>query len=173
MTLNLRGRLFRVAAVVAAIQGAGHAALILVQRPTHGPEEVALVTAMQSQAFLFGGALRTYWGFYVGYAMMAALTCEFEALLFWRTASLAEIPAVTAVVASTFLVFNLAHAWLAMRYFFYLPVIFDIAVAALLAMAWVGSRAMSSPGTLRPSGTPMPTTNRPVERLRAPLGAKR
>jgi hypothetical protein len=140
MRLSLGGRLFRVAAVVAAVQGAGHAALILVQRPTHGPAEVALVAAMQSEAFRFGGALRTYWGFYIGYAMMAALTCECEALLFWRTASLAEIPAVTAAVASTFLIFNLAHAWLAMRYFFYVPVIFDLVVAALLALAWVGPR---------------------------------
>jgi hypothetical protein len=134
-------RVFRVAAVVAAVQGAGHAALILMQRPTHGPSEAALVSAMQSEAFWFGGVLRTYWGFYIGYAMMAALTCEFEALLLWRIASLAETPSVTAVVASTFLAFNLVHATIAIRYFFYLPVVFDTVLAGLLATAYLAARS--------------------------------
>jgi hypothetical protein len=123
--------------VVAAIQGAGHATLIMMQRPTHGPAEVALVSAMQSEAFRFGGVLRTYWGFYLGYAMMAALVCEFEAILFWRMASLADVPSMTAVVASTFLAFNLVHAGIAMRYFFYVPVLFDLILAGLLATVWL------------------------------------
>jgi hypothetical protein len=140
MRIPRSARLLRVAAVVAALQGAGHATLILMQRPTHGPSEVALVSAMQSEAFWFGGVLRTYWGFYVGYAMMAALTCEFEALLFWRTATLADTPSITTVVASTFLAFNLVHAGIAMRYFFYLPVLFDLVLAGLLATAWLAAR---------------------------------
>lgn len=139
----LVARLLRAAAVVAAVQGVGHAALILMQRPTHGPSEVALVSAMQSEAFWFGGVLRTYWGFYFGYAMMAALTCEIEALLFWRTASHANAPSMIIVVASTFLAFNLVHAGVAMRYFFYVPVLFDILVAGLLATVWFAARRSS------------------------------
>ena len=126
----------RIAAIAAAVQGAAHGTLVLTYKPTHGAAEVAVIEAMQATSFVVGGAPRTYWGFYFGYAMMGALTCFIEALVFWQlsrfvTASGALVRAVVAV----FILFNVVHALLAARFFFAVPVVFDLLLVLLLSAA--------------------------------------
>ena len=128
--------LLRVAAIVAAVQGTAHATLVLKYTPAHGAAELAVVEAMQSYHFLFGGFSRTYWDFYFGYAMMSAFACFIEALVFWQLSKFAgEHAPVVRSVAAVFILFNVGHAILATRYFFILPAAFDALLVLLLGAA--------------------------------------
>jgi hypothetical protein len=135
------GLLLRIVSVAALLQFIGHGALFVWARPTHGPEEVAVVTAMRAHAFTFALAPRTYWDMYFGYGLEAAFVCLVEAALFWL---LARAPAgnggLVRSVASLFAIANGAHIVMLVRYFtFPLPIVFDaiigmgLVVAALLA----------------------------------------
>src|SRR5260370_34106024 len=76
----------RIAAIVALLQFAAHTSLIIFSSPKHGPEEVAVVQAMKSHRFNFLGSQRSYWAFYFGYALEAAVICLIEAVLFLQLA---------------------------------------------------------------------------------------
>ena len=128
--------ILRIAAAVAAIQGTAHAALFLRAKPRHGPAEVAVVEAMKANRFDFAGASRSYWDFYFGYGLQAAGACLVEALLFVFLARVAAAePPLARPIVALFVAVNIAHAILTARYFFYLPVLFDVLVAACLGWA--------------------------------------
>lgn len=128
--------LLRVAAVVALLQFFGHAGLFLRAKPTHGEAEIAVVTAMKTHRFSFGGSMRSYWDMYFGYGLEAAFICLVEAVLFWQLASIAgPAPAVVRPIVALFLVANVAHAILVTRYFFLIPLVPDVLISLLLA--WI------------------------------------
>ncbi|HEX6750570.1 MAG TPA: hypothetical protein VF092_24990 [Longimicrobium sp.] len=129
----------RAAAVVALLQWAAHTAMILRARPRHGAQEVAVIEAMRSHRFDFAGAMRSYWDFYFGYGLLAAVVVLVEAVLFWQLAGAVETagPLVRSI-AILFLAYNLAHALVAARWFFITPIVPDVLVAACLAVAIVG-----------------------------------
>ena len=133
--------LLRLASVVAFLQWGAHTMLFLRSTPKHGPEEVAVVEAMRTHYFAFGGASRSYWDFYFGYGLMAAFVVLVEAVLFWQLAggAAAARPLVRSV-AVLFLVYNVGHALLAGRYFFVTPIIPDILIALVLLAAIVQLR---------------------------------
>jgi hypothetical protein len=132
--------LLRVASVAAAIQGLAHGTLLWTYTPRHGPVERTVVEAMRTNYFSFGGASRSYWDFYFGYAMMVAFICLVEAALFWQLSRFAgKSPAVIPAVAGVFIFFNVVHALMAARYFFFLPIVFDLLLVALLGAAAVTS----------------------------------
>src|SRR2546428_9980164 len=111
--------LLRVTAVVALLQFFGHAALFVRAQPTHGDAEVTVVAAMKAHRFNFGGSMRSYWDMYYGYGLEAAFICLVEAILFWQLATIAgTTPAIVRPIIALFLVANVAHAILVMRYFF-------------------------------------------------------
>src|SRR5258706_8744127 len=78
--------LLRILAVVAFLQFAGHGSLFVRARPTHGPDEVAVVEAMRAHAFPFASAPRSYWQMYFGYGLEAAFVCLVEAVFFLQLA---------------------------------------------------------------------------------------
>ncbi len=127
----------RVAAVLTLVQGFAHGSIILFGGAQRGAEEAQVIATMQ--AHLFGsGAGRSYWDYYVGYAMFAALTCVLEAVLFWIASSMGKQ---MRPIALLFLVGNLGYAALVSRFFtLKVPVIFDLIVAACLGVAcyWAG-----------------------------------
>jgi hypothetical protein len=125
--------LLKIAAVLALLQGIAHATLIVFASPKHGAEEVAVIDTMKSRRFNFLGAQRSYWDFYFGYALIAAIICVVEAALFWQVAGLG--PGVIRTVASVFIAFNLIHAVLAWRYFFITPIIPDLLISGCLLAA--------------------------------------
>ena len=131
----------RAAAVIAFLQWVAHTTLFLRAKPRHGAEEVAVIDAMKSHYFAFGGASRSYWDLYFGYGLIAAVVVLVEAILFWQlgTAPDAARPLVRSV-AVLFLAFNAAHALLAARYFFVTPTVPDVLIALCLATAVVGLR---------------------------------
>ncbi len=130
--------LLRVTAVVALLQFVGHAALFVRAKPTHGDAEVTVVAAMKAHQFNFGGSMRSYWDMYFGYGLEAAFICLVEAILFWQLATIAgTTPAIVRPTIALFLVANVAHAILVMRYFFLVPLVPDILIALLLAWSIV------------------------------------
>jgi hypothetical protein len=134
--------ILRIAAALAAVQGTAHATLFLRARPTHGPAEVAVVEAMKANRFDFGGAVRSYWDFYFGYGLEAAAVCIIEAILFWQLSRIAASnPALVRPIVALFIVANLGHIALTARYFFYVPIVFDVAIAGCLAWAFVAARS--------------------------------
>jgi hypothetical protein len=139
--------LLRLAGTLAVIQGAAHGTLIAIAQPRHGDEEVAVVEAMRTHAFDFGGAVHSYWEMYFGYAMMVAGTCVAEGVLLWLLAPLAKAeprrlrPVLLLLVAA-----NVGHAALVLRYFFPLPLVFDALVALCLLLAIPGREAVKGLG---------------------------
>ena len=137
----------RVASVLAAIQGTAHGALFLTSKPRNGPAEIALVESMKSQYFNFAGGQRSYWGFYLGYGLLAAFYCLVEAVLFWQLARLADMnPSSVRPMVWLFVLVNVVHALLMARYFFWVPIAFDILVGAALCAALLARG---------PAGTPL------------------
>ena len=133
--------LLRIAAVLAMVQAIAHAAMFLSAHPTHGPDEIAVVGAMKSHVFLFGGFRRSYWDMYFGYGLLAALVVVFEAMLLWLLGALArEEPARLRPLIGLLILYNLAHAALLWRYFFAVPIAADAVVMAVLAWAFLRAR---------------------------------
>ena len=91
---------------------------------------------MQANRFDFAGAMRSYWDFYYGYGLEAAAACLVEAVLFWQLARVARSqPTVVQPIVALFVVVNVGHALLVARYFFYVPIVFDLAIAVCLGWA--------------------------------------
>lgn len=130
--------ILRIAAGLAAVQGVAHGTLFLRAKPRHGAAEVAVVEAMQSNRFDFAGATRSYWDFYFGYGIQAAGSCIVEAVLLWQLAKIAESqPELVLPTVGLFVLVNLGHAVLLARYFFWLPIVFDLVIAACLAAVFL------------------------------------
>ena len=132
--------LLRVASVLALIQFGAHSALFLRATPRHGPDEVAVIEAMKNHQFDFMGNMRSYWDFYFGYGLEAAVICLVEAVLFWQLATIARTsPAEVRPIVALFFAFNVGHAALMMRYFFLTPMVPDVLIAICLAAAFVAA----------------------------------
>jgi hypothetical protein len=132
-------RILRVATGLAFVQYALHAHRFF----TASPKNLRLQEvygAMASYSFVVTGLRRTVWDFYYGYGVLAVLLGVIEIVGLWQIAKLAEndVESVRPLVA-LFVFANLAHAAVALRYFFLVPVAFDLPLAALLAWAWIAS----------------------------------
>jgi hypothetical protein len=127
--------LLRVLSLVAFVQFAGHGALFVRAKPSHGPAEVAVVEAMQSNRFTFAASPRSYWDMYFGYGLEAAAICLVEAILFWQLARIAARDSgLVRPIAWLFLAANVGHFVMLTMYFaFPLPMVFDTLIAAGLA----------------------------------------
>lgn len=131
----------RVASILAALQYSAHAFLFLSASPSHGPEEIAVVDAMRSHRFDFAGFHRSYWDFYFGYGLLGILFGVIEVILLWQLAALAKTDSYRIRPPIALFIFaNLAHAVLIWKYFFLVPAVFDIAVAACLGWALIAAR---------------------------------
>ena len=127
--------ILRAAGVLACVQGLAHGTLMVIAKPKHGPEEVAVVEAMKNFAFDFAGSLHSYWDMYFGYALMVAGACIVEGLLLLVLAPMASDPKRLRPVLLLLVAANIAHAALVLRYFFLLPLVFDGLVAVLITLA--------------------------------------
>lgn len=88
---------------------------------------------MQTHRFMFQGFSRSYWDFFYGYGLFAAFTCVVEAVLFWQLGSLDR--RLAAPVLILFAAANVVYAALCWQFFFLTPLVFDLAIAACLALA--------------------------------------
>jgi hypothetical protein len=136
----------RLASALAFIQSVAHTALLLSYVPTHGPAEASVVEAMKRHRFDFGGfSDHSYWDMYIGYGLFAAINCLIEAVLFWQLASLTRNdPTRARPLMALFFFANLGYAAMVWRYFFAIPLIFDLAIALCLAAALAAARPAAS-----------------------------
>jgi hypothetical protein len=123
-------RFTRIAAAVALVQGFAHGYLVVADRPIRGGE--AIFAAMR-QPLEFHGSTRSYWGFLFGYGLFAAFSCLVESTLLLFAPSRA--------VAAILIAANLFYAFLMARYFFPVPLFFDLLLIALLGCALVSEHA--------------------------------
>jgi hypothetical protein len=130
---NSSNVLLRVASIVAFIQFAAHTLLLLTYKPAHGPGEVAVVAAMKSLRFDLGGFRpHTYWELYIAYGLFAAFNCLVEAVLFWLLASNPNRS-----IIALFCLANAGYAILVALYFFPIPLVLDLTIAACLGFALI------------------------------------
>jgi hypothetical protein len=141
MSARTPAKILALAAGLALLQASAHALLFVSAHPRHGPEEVAVVEAMKAHYFTFGDFARSYWDFYFGSGLLAALNVFVEAALLWQLAVLARADAhrLRPIVALLALA-NVAHAALCLRYFFLTPVVADLVIALCLAWSYVVAR---------------------------------
>lgn len=126
--------ILRVAAGVATLQAAAHLTLFLRSQPTPGSPVWPLVQMMKAQA---APGHTNYWAIYFGYGLLSAVTAFFVACLIWLASTFdsATLKMARRLVGIV-LVATAAHAIVIARYFFPVPLYFDILVAALLAAGW-------------------------------------
>ena len=91
---------------------------------------------MKGHRWNFSGFTRSYWDFYFGYGLLAIIWGIVEVIILWQLATLAREGSVSVrPVIATLLGANVAHAALTFRYFFLQPVVFDLLIAIVLALA--------------------------------------
>ena len=133
--------LLQVAAGLMVLHFVGHT-IGMLQSPSHGAEEAAVIQSMKSHEFNVMGSMRSYWDFFVGFGYDACLNMILQAVLLWFLAGLArrDAPAARPFIAI------LAGGWVAafvlyLKYFFLAPTIFAVLMAVVLILAWASSRA--------------------------------
>jgi hypothetical protein len=134
----------RIASVLTLIHCVAHTIRGVLSGPTHGPEEIAVIETMKSHAFNFGGSLRGYWDFHLGYGLFLTDILLIQGLLFWYLAGLVKTNslAIRPILALFFLNF-LGMAIVAWKYFSLGPVIIESLIAVCLATAFATSAAES------------------------------
>jgi len=126
--------LLRSAAVIATVQAVAHLTLFLRGQPAPGSPVWPLVEAMKAQP---GAGNTNYWGMYFGYGLLSALTAFLIAALIWLASAFDERSrGLARTLVLIVLVAVALHALVIQRYFFALPLYFDIVVAVLLTLAW-------------------------------------
>jgi hypothetical protein len=132
--------LLRIAAVLAFLHGALHAAGDYFGKP-EGAAQIAAVSAMKMNSFVVMGHLRTFWDFYEGFSYDGSITLVVEGVAFWFLASLAKKdPAPLRPVLATFAFGYLALALNSYKHFIPPPVIMELVIAALLGLAAIGAK---------------------------------
>ena len=127
----------RIASIVALLAFLGHTYLFVSYVPTHGPEEVALLGAMKSHHFNFGGFSHSYWELYFGYGLFVSISCLVEALLFWQLATIAKTGTMRIrPIVAPFVLGEAGYAILMLKYFFLVPIVAHIVTALCLAIAF-------------------------------------
>lgn len=137
--------LLRIASVLAMIFFLAHTLGGMLNAPSHGPEETALLEAMKSQRFDFAGSMRGYWDFYFGFGLMLSVNSLLQSVLFWQLGAFArKEPARARPFIASFLAAYLAMAVLAWRFLVVVPMLLDVATAICLALAFISARPSPS-----------------------------
>jgi len=142
--------LLRVASGVSLLYFIGHT-MGRPWAPAKGPEANAVVEAMRLHRFDVFGMSRAYWDFYQGFGLAISVHLFVQTIVLWLLASLARSdPALARRFIALFFVGLVANAFLAWRYFFPLPTILAVAIAACLALAFVAARPTVAAASVAP-----------------------
>jgi hypothetical protein len=128
--------LLRIASVLALVHGVLHTIGGVFGSIQPGPMQAA-ATAMQVNRFEAMGANRSYWDYFIGYGLVLTVKFLVETVVFWQLASLVKFYGLRIrPLLIAFSVGYVADAFLAWRYFFAGPAVFEIVIAGLLFWAW-------------------------------------
>jgi hypothetical protein len=95
-----------------------------------------VISSMQMIHFDVQGFTRTYWDFYVGFGLFVTVFLLFATVLAWQLSRLSkDTLAFMHVTTWGFAICFAFVAILSWRYFFILPIIFSIVIAACLIVA--------------------------------------
>ncbi len=98
--------------------------------------------AMKANEFTVFGLTRSYFLFYRGLGLGITIFLTAEAIVFWQLGTLVKRDAARLrPVIATFMVAYLVFAANSFLYFFYMPVIVEIVIAACLGMAIATAKA--------------------------------
>ena len=133
--------LLRTAAILILIHAILHTVGGMMSEPHRGVAEMAVLAAMKAYQFDVMGSMRSYWDFYFGFGMFATVAMTMEGVLLWQLSSLVSTdPDKARPMLVTLLLAVLAVTYLAWRYFFIAPLVFDIAIVACIGAALLRSR---------------------------------
>jgi hypothetical protein len=128
--------MLRIAAVLTLVYGAGHTAG-MPWTPSISSTDMTVLEGMQADRFAFAGITRTYFDFYLGSGVAITLCLAMQAGVLWLLAPLAETPSLhIRLIIVTFFVGSVAHALVVVTYFYWVPLVFAIPIAACLGLAF-------------------------------------
>ena len=131
----------RVASVLTLIHSVLHTIGGVFGKPDPGIAATTLA-AMKANEFNVLGMTRTYFEFYRGLGLGITIFLTAEAIVFWQLGTLAKTDAVRLrPVIATFMIAYLVFAVNSYEYFFFMPVIVEILIAACLGMAIAMAKA--------------------------------
>jgi hypothetical protein len=134
----------RIASVLTFIHAVLHTIGGVFGTPSQGVE-AATVEVMKANQFLVFGLTRSYFLFFRGMGLAVTILLTAEAIVFWQLGTLAKADGVRLrPIMATFLIAYLAFALNSYAYFFFLPVITEILIAACLGMAIATAKAAES-----------------------------
>jgi hypothetical protein len=130
----------RIASVLTLIHSILHTIGGVFGKP--GPGAAAMVVAtMQANRFPVLGVERSYADFYFGLGLGITIFLTAEAVVFWLLGSLAKTDGTRLrPILAVFMVGYVAFAVNSYLYFFYLPVVVELLIAACLGMAMVSAK---------------------------------
>ena len=133
--------LYRIAAVLIVLFDIGHTLGFRQSDPSWGVE--ALLSSMRSIHFNVQGFSRTYWDLFVGAGFFVSVFLLFAAVVAWQLSGLsAETLALMRRVSWGLALSFVALTILNWRYFFFLPILFSVLIAAcLVAAAWLSAKS--------------------------------
>ena len=135
----------RSASILAVLACLGHTYLFVSYVPVHGPDEIAVVTAMKIHRFRFGGFVHSYWELYFGYGLFVSIGCFVESVLFWQLAHAAKSNAPSIKWLLLPLIFGEAgYSILMVKYFFIIPIVVHISTTIFLVLAFITAGSTSS-----------------------------
>ena len=134
----------RIASIVTLLYCAGHT-MGIPWTPATGPAEAPVLAAMKSAQFDAMGATRTYWDFYFGFGVTISLLLLLLACVLWQLAALERRkPGTTRPINAAFCIAFIANAFIAQQYFFIIPVVMTLMIAACFAVAfYLSPRALT------------------------------
>jgi heme A synthase len=131
--------LLRIASIASLLFAAGHT--MGGMQSWSPPGETTVLQAMRSFRFDAEGVSRTYWDFYIGFGLLISVFLLVQAIVLWQLATLANRDAVQVrPIVAAFLISVVATGVLSWRFFFPVPLIFAIAIAACLGLALASAR---------------------------------
>jgi hypothetical protein len=125
----------RIASILTLIHAILHTIGGVFGKPDPGAATMVVAT-MRAYRFPVFGVLRSYSDFYLGLGLGITIFLTVEAVVFWLLSSLAKSDAsqLRPILAVFFLGY-VAFAVNSLMFFFYLPVVTELLIAACLAMA--------------------------------------
>ena len=125
---------YRALAVILALFTLGHT-LGTRHAVTTGPEEAAVIVAMQGYRMPVMGFLRTYWEFYRGFSLSVTVLLATLAVIAWQLGTLSRRnPREALPLGVTVLLACVGQAILSFIYFFTAPIVMSLAAVVCAAM---------------------------------------
>lgn len=141
----MRSSLFlRIGSVITLLFAAGHTLGALESWSPVG--DTAVLQAMKAFRFEAMGVSRTYWDFYFGFGLFISVLLLAQAAVLWQLATIAKTDStrLRPVIASLFLA-SVACALVAWKFIFAAPIIFSVAIAACLSLAFLTAGRSGAP----------------------------